>query len=51
MHLLFARWAGRENYAAAIAHPTRYWSSTSPYADRTCVAAECEEKRGKIDRA
>ena len=55
MHLLFARyWAGRENHAAAIAQADQILvvNPDSPYADRLlALAAECEEKRGQIDRA
>ncbi len=55
MHLLFARyWAGRENYAAAIAQADQILvvNPDSPYADRLlAIAAECDEKRGRIDRA
>ncbi len=55
MHLLFARyWAGRENYAAAIALANQILvvNPDSPYADRLlAVAAECEEKQGHMDRA
>ena len=55
MHLLFARyWAGREDYAAAIAQADQILivNPDSPYADQLlALAAQCDEKRGRIDRA
>ncbi len=55
LHLLLARyWAGRGEYAAAIAQADQLLAinSASPYADQLLsLAAECEEKRDRIDRA
>jgi len=55
LHLLLARyWAGRGEYAAAIAQADQLLTinSASPYADQLlALAAECEEKRDRIDRA
>jgi TolA-binding protein len=55
LHLLFARyWAGRKNYAAAIAQSEQIQvvNPDSPYADQLlALAADCEEKRGRPDRA
>ncbi|MDD4269355.1 MAG: PKD domain-containing protein [Pirellulales bacterium] len=55
LHLLFARyWAGRENHAAAVAQSEQLLAvnPASAYADQLLLlAAECEEKLGRRDRA
>lgn len=53
--LMYARYfAGRERYAPAVAQAEQLQAvnADSPYADRLLVlAADCEVKRGRVDRA